>query len=178
MSMNLFERVAKEAGQKLASEADVKVLKKLQADWERARETISGTGVDSAFNCWANEQRNAALAAKAGKLHEFRTHSREEMEQDFLRRGESAREHMRTITAEAVPICRRAAEKFAETAHEVAARIEKAEAAAHADFGVSYSPSGLTIALRQLPDRARRMVPTSEYAQSSPASMVPFLNIN
>ena len=177
MSATLFERVAKEAGQKLASEADTKVLRKLQADWEQAREVISHCGIDFAFNAFMDEQQKAVLAARAGKLHETRTHSREELEADFLRRGECAREHQRTICAESLPIARKAADRFAECAHEIAARVEKSEAAVFAEWQLNYSPSALVIALRQLPDRARRMVPTSEYASCSPASMVPYITL-
>ena len=177
MNANLFQRVASEATGKLATEADVKVLKKLQADWEQACAVISHCGIDFAFNAFMDEQQKAILAARAGKLHETRSHSREELEADFLRKGEGARAHQRQITAEAVPIARKAADRFAECSHEIAARVEKSEAAIFAEWGVAYVPSGLVIALRQLPDRARRIVPTSEYAQCSPASMVPFLSI-
>jgi hypothetical protein len=175
MNANLFHRVAAEAPGKLCSDAELKALRKLQADWTTARDTVSGCDINAAFNCFLDEQKRAKLAAEAGKLLEFRTHSREEFEFDFLRRADAGRERQREVTREAAKVARGIADKFAALCNKVASDTEQKEAKAFAEFGIAYLPSNLVVTLRGLGDRVRRLVPTSEYSAASPQSMLPFL---
>jgi len=173
---SMFQIVARESRQKLVTEAELKTLRRLQGEWQKANELARGCGIDAAFNAYLDHQAKLTLAARAGKLHDHQARSREEIEADFLRRGDAAKQLLREITAEAVAIARPIAGKFAEAAHEVAAKIEKAEAATFAEWGVAYQPSALVLALRRLPDQARARVPSSPYAAMAPQQMLPYLD--
>jgi hypothetical protein len=175
--MNLFLKVAEQAGEKLATPSELKALTRLQGEWAAAAETISHCGIDGAFCAYLDETQKSEIAARAGKLLETRTHSREEWELDFLRRGEAAREHQRKLTQETAVLARKVTERFCEAANATAAKVEKEEAARFAEWGVAYAPSALVLQLRQLADKARANLPRSEFAQISPASMLPFLKL-
>src|SRR5437773_246239 len=138
MSDHLFQRVAREAGEKLATKSELAELKRLQAEWQKANELARGCGIDSAFNAYLDHQAKLTIAARAGKLHDHQARSREEIEADFLRRGDAAKQVMREITAESVPIARSIPDTFSEIAHELSAKLQKAEAATFAACGVSY----------------------------------------
>ena len=174
----MFQVVADEAGAKLVSKEDLAELKRLQSEWGKASRTAAGCGIDSAFNAYLDHQTKLALSVRAGKLHDNQARSREDFEEDYLRRGDAAKQVMRELTAEAVPLCRKVAEAFAKAAQDVIGRVEKMEADQFNKYGLSYQPSALVLALRRLPDMARARIPNGGYATVSPEQMLPFLVIN
>jgi ketosteroid isomerase-like protein len=171
-----FKIVAAMAGGKLSTPGDLKELQRLEALWKGANDTAASCTTDAAFNTFLQQGRTLTKSARAaGAIHNLPALSREDIEAQFLQRGEATREAMRQITAEARPTAMRVAEKFCDAAREVTAGVEKTESELAARFGLAYVPSNLVQQLRRLPDMARQRIPNSEYSQASPQSMVPFL---
>jgi hypothetical protein len=174
----LFKIIADQSAAPLATKVELAELRRLQGAWQTASDAVKGTGVDSAYNFWLGEQREATRATRAGKLHEAPAHSREYWEDVLLRRGGAAREVMREICAEAAPLCAKIAERFVDTARAVIAAVEKQESESFARFGVSYQPSALVLTLRRVADTARARVPsTGGYAQLAPQQMLPYVTL-
>lgn len=160
MNSNIFAAVAAEARRKLATKQELDTLRELQASWKWAS--------DTARSSWMDGMLSTVLT---GKLNH-------QAEEDCLNKGQSAREKMREVTAAALPVARKVASRFAEAAHRVAISVERSEVHQFSRFGVNHSPSALLQTLRKLPDQARARIPSSEWSSTSPAEMLPFLNLN
>src|SRR5437867_2849782 len=124
-SANLFQIVAAESGAKLVNKDELIELRHLQAEWQKASDTAKDCGVDNAYCAFIGEREKLTKAVRSGEIHDFHPRSREEWEEIFLRRGDAAKEALRQLCREAVPLARKVAEKFSEAAKDVITAIEK-----------------------------------------------------
>jgi hypothetical protein len=174
-----FERlalkVAADSGKKLATASELEQLRKLQAEFATAQDSMSKHDIFSAFTAWDAHNTRLAAVARRGGTHTERARSRESFEADFLAKNEAAKTASRTVCQEAIPLVRPVVEKFCTLAHAGAAQVEKEESAKFSEWGLPYAPSQLVLTLRGLADQARRRVPQSEYGIMAPAQMIPYV---
>src|SRR6266446_8537159 len=108
---NIFQIVASHAEKPLATKSELAELKRLQNEWEVARDTMSRCGIDCAYCAFIDHQTKLALAVRASKVHDHVARSREDFEQDYLQKADSAKQVMREICSTAAPITRKIAER-------------------------------------------------------------------
>lgn len=174
----MAKKIVADSGKKLASGAEIEALRKLQREFDTAQTSMNRHDIFAAFTAWDAHTSRLAKVARQGAPHVEVARSRESFEADFLAKNEAAKQAMRQICQEAVPLARGIAEKFASVANAAAAEAEKQEAARFQEWDLSYSPSQLVTTLRGLAEQARRRVPASEYAAVAPAGMVPYLTFS
>jgi hypothetical protein len=174
-----FETMAKKivagAGKKLATASELDALRKLQAEFATAQDSMSKHDIFSAFTAWDAHNTRLAAVARKGGTHVEAARSRESFEADYLAKNEAAKTAMRAVCQEAVPLARGIVEKFASVANAAAAEAEKREASVFSEWQQPYVPSQLIVNLRGIADQARRRVPQSEYGIMAPAQMIPYV---
>jgi hypothetical protein len=171
----MAKKIVADAGKKLATAAELETLRTLQAEFARAQVSMAAHDIFAAFTAWESHNTRLAAVARRGAVHTEPARTREDYERDFLGKNEAAKQAMRQVCQEAVPVARSLVEKFASLANAAAVEAEKQEAARFAEWSLPYAASALVTSLRGVADSARRRVPSNEYAAVAPQAMLPYL---
>jgi hypothetical protein len=130
---------------------------------------------------WLKQNEEATAKKLGGTFDPERDiFTREDFEEDYRQRLESARQAQRQVTRDCLPIAERAANTFAKMAEKIAAEIEADEPALCKKFAVKFEPSPLVLRIRECARRAVGWIAGckgNSYANLSPRAMCPFLEI-
>ncbi len=159
--------VADKAEQPIATERELAELRRLQLDWEAAREMAPNFMKEPAFREFVSRHGQPNLSDPDGKI-----------EGEFSRRWEKSTYGCRNASAKALPIAKEIASRFNSEAVKWADRFDDNERGLCKLFGIDFSPGCFAKSIAAVGAEAVQHIPSPlVHTQVSPFDMVPYLNL-
>ena len=178
MTDALCKAILKESGKKIASSGEMDTLRDAQKQYDAALNALTMFNRGNAHKDWAAHKVDLVLAIKdGGNVRDLDAFTSEQFQQQYAVKSEAAREKMRQVCQEILPLCDRICEKFIVIATDFAQSAAAAELEAHTKFGIAHRPSALVVAFGKAAEYARNRCPKSMYAAYSPRQLLPYLEI-
>jgi hypothetical protein len=135
--------VAAVAGiKKFASDSEISRLRNIQAELERTEKVRLDHSVNEAIAAEHSQEPALREAMNNGEHAKGeQVFDRHQMKEFYRRHRRAAKQNLRALTAEALPLCQQILERFADATGKLAARLEKEEREQHAAFAIAYQPS-------------------------------------